>query len=321
LKTALITGIAGQDGSYLAERLIETGYRVAGTVHDPVVADYEHLRKFRDRVEIHQADLLDQGQLETLLRNVRPDEVYNLAAHSSLAAAFDQPVWTGESLGIGVARLLEAIRVTDPLIRFFQAGSREMFGYAAESPQDESTPFRPNNPYGYAKAYAHWITGYYRERHGLFACAGILYNHESPRRKAEFVFRKITRAAAMIRLGRQKELRLGNLDARRDWAYAGDFVRGMWLMLQAEQAGDYVLATGQTHSVRELCAEAFACVGLHYEDHVVQEAETTPRLPEATLPVGNADKARRLLGWSPQVTFRELVRMMVEADLESPNNG
>lgn len=321
MPSALITGIAGQDGSYLAELLLEKGYRVAGTVLDAASADYSHIRHIRDRVEIRQADLRDMQQIEKLLRDVRPAEVYNLAARSSLSAALENPVMTGEILGLGVARLLEAIRATDPAIRFFQAGSREMFGYAADSPQDESTPIRPNNPYGFAKAYAHWITAYYRERHGLFACSGILYNHESPRRKPDFVFRKVTRAAAMIRLGLQDTLRLGNLEARRDWAFAGDFVRGMWLMLQAEQADDFVLATGRAHSVRDLCEAAFSCVGLGYGDYVVQEAEATVRLPETALLVGNAGKARRLLGWEPRTTFRELVGMMVEADLRSIKNG
>jgi GDPmannose 4,6-dehydratase len=321
MKTALVTGIAGQDGSYLAELLVGKGYRVAGTEAGPVPSDHPNLRAVRDRIEVVEASPADPAAFGRLLRALRPSEVYNLAARSSLADAFADPVGTGESLGLDVARMLETIRSADPSIRFFQAGSREVFGYAAESPQDESTPFRPNNPYAFAKAYAHWITGYYRERHGLFACSAILYNHESPRRRPDFVFRKVTRAAAAISLGRERELRLGDLDARRDWGYAGDFVRAMWLMLQAGSSGDYVLATGETHSVRELCETAFSRVGLDWRDHVRQEAESVVRLPETSLLAGNAGKAKRELGWEPRVPFDELVGMMVEADLASLQIG
>jgi len=315
MKSALITGISGQDASYLAELLLGKGYRVAGIVRDSGLADFSRIRAIRDRVEIFDADLLDQDILERVLRQCQPQEVYNLAAHSFLAHSFADPVMAGEYIGLGVTRLLEAIRTVDPSIRFFQASSSEMFGNSVESPQNESTPIRPRNPYGVAKAYGYWITVNYREHHRLFACSAILYNHESPRRSPEFVTRKITQTAAKIKLGLARELRIGNLEARRDWGFAGDYVRAMWLMLQRDRAEDFVLATGRTHSVEDFCRTAFSCVGLNFEDYLVHESEPN-RPPESVQLVGNPDKARRLLGWSPTVSFHDLVKMMVEADLE-----
>ncbi len=315
MPTALITGIGGQDGSYLAEMLLANGYRVVGTVPDDDPANIDRIRHLLGRVEIVRDDLLDQDRLERLFAEHRPDEVYNFAANSVLAASFRQPIAATLVLAMGVTRILESIRKIAPRTRFFQASSSEIFGKPAEVPQTETTPFHPRNPYGVSKAYGHLMTMTYRENYGLFACSGILYNHESPRRSPEFVTRKITLAAARIKLGLAKELRLGNLDARRDWGFAGDYVRAMWLMLQRPQPDDYVLATGETHSVRDLCEEAFSHVGLDYREHVVQEAESF-RPPETSQLVGNPAKAGRDLDWKPTVTFRELVRMMVDADLE-----
>lgn len=316
MPTALITGIGGQDGSFLSELLLGKGYRVVGTVpvFDP--ANIDRIRHLLDKVVIFQDDLLVQDRIETIFRDHRPAEVYNFAANSVLAASFLQPLLATEVLAMGVTRILEAIRKIIPEARFFQASSSEIFGNPAEIPQSETTPFHPRNPYGVSKVYGHLMTQTYRENHGLYACSGILYNHESPRRSPEFVTRKITSTAAKIKLGLAGELRLGNLDARRDWGYAGDYVRAMWLMLQQPRPDDYVLATGETHSVRELCEEAFTHVGLDYRDYVVQEAERF-RPPEISQLVGNSSKARRVLGWKPEVSFRELVRSMVDADLEA----
>ncbi|TSA00103.1 MAG: GDP-mannose 4,6-dehydratase [Deltaproteobacteria bacterium] len=315
MKTALITGMGGQDGSYLSEFLLDKGYRVVGTVPDEDPANIDRIRHLLDRVEVVQDDLLDQDRIEKVFHDHRPDEVYNFAANSVLAASFQQPILATMVLAMGVTRILEAIRKIIPKTRYFQASSSEIFGKPAEVPQSEKTPFHPRNPYGVSKVYGHLMTMTYRENYGLFACSGILYNHESPRRSPEFVTRKITRAAAMIKLGLAKELRLGNLDARRDWGFAGDYVRAMWLMLQQPQADDYVLATGETHSVRDLCEEAFSHAGLDYREYIVQEAESF-RPPETAQLVGNPGKAHRVLGWKREVSFRDLVRTMVDADLE-----
>jgi GDPmannose 4,6-dehydratase len=316
MPTALITGIGGQDGSYLSEFLLNKGYRVVGTVPDDDPVNIDRVRHLLDRIEVVRDDLLDQDRLETIVGAHRPDEVYNFAANSILAASFHQPILATTVLAMGVTRILESIRKIIPKSRFFQASSSEIFGKPAEVPQSETTPYHPRNPYGVSKVYGHLMTMTYRENYGLFACSGILYNHESPRRSPEFVTRKITRAAAMIRLGLAKELRLGDLDARRDWGFAGDYVRAMWLMLQQSQPDDYVLATGETHSVRDLCEEAFSHAGLDYREHVVREAESF-RPPETAQLVGNPGKARRVLGWKPEMHFRDLVRMMVDADLEA----
>ena len=316
MKTALITGIGGQDGSYLSEFLLEKGYRVVGTVPDNDPTNIDRIRHLLDKIEVIQDDLLDQERIEAIFRDHRPDEVYNFAANSVLAASFEQPILATMVLAMGVTRILEAIRKVTPKARFFQASSSEIFGKPAEVPQSETTPFHPRNPYGVSKVYGHLMTITYRENYGLFACSGILYNHESPRRSPEFVTRKITLAAAMIKLGLAKELRLGNLDARRDWGFAGDYVRAMWLMLQQPHPDDYVLATGETHSVRDLCEEAFSHLGLDYRDYVVLAAESF-RAPETAQLVGNSGKARRVLSWTPEVSFREMIRMMVDADLET----
>jgi GDPmannose 4,6-dehydratase len=316
MPTALITGIGGQDGSYLSEFLLDKGYRVVGTVPDGDPVNIDRIRHLLDRIEIVQDDLFDQDRLEKIFRDHRPDEVYNFAANSVLAASFQQPILATMVLAMGVTRILESIRKITPTARFFQASSSEIFGKPAEVPQSETTPFHPRNPYGVSKAYGHLMAMTYRENYGLYTCSGILYNHESPRRSPEFVTRKITRAAAMIKFGRSKELRLGNLEACRDWGFAGDYVQAMWLMLQQPQPDDYVLATGETHSVRELCEEAFSHLGLDYREHVTKEAESF-RPPETAQLVGNPAKSRRVLGWKPMVPFRDLVRMMVEADLEA----
>ena len=315
-KTALITGITGQDGSYLAEFLLGLGYRVVGMVRRTSTVNFDRIRHIQDAIEIVQGDLLDQSSLMEILREHQPDEVYNLAAQSFVPTSFSQPVLTGEFTALGVTRLLEAIRHVKPDARFYQASSSEMFGKVVEVPQRETTPFHPRSPYGVAKVYGHWITVNYRESYGLFACSGILFNHESPRRGLEFVTHKVTHAAARIKLGLQHELRLGNLDARRDWGYAGDYVRGMWLMLQQDQPDDYVLATGETHSVRELCEVAFGHLGLNWQDYVVVDPKYY-RPAEVDLLIGDASKAGRVLGWEPQVSFDQLVRMMVDADLRA----
>ncbi len=318
-KTALITGVTGQDGSYLAEFLLEKGYRVVGMVRRTSTVNFDRIKHIQDQIEIVQGDLLDQSSLMEIIRVYQPDEVYNLAAQSFVPTSFSQPVLTGEFTALGVTRLLEAIRHVKPDARFYQASSSEMFGKVVEVPQRETTPFYPRSPYGVAKVYGHWITVNYRESYGMFACSGILFNHESPRRGLEFVTHKVTHAAARIKLGLQRELRLGNLEARRDWGYAGDYVRGMWLMLQQDQPDDYVLATGETHSVRELCEMAFGHVGLDWRDYVVVDPKHY-RPAEVDLLVGDASKARRVLGWEPSVNFEQLVRMMVDADLQALQN-
>jgi len=314
-KRALITGITGQDGSYLAEFLLEKGYDVHGVVRRASTENFDRIAHLRGRVTLHQADLLDQLSLISVLREVRPHEVYNLAAQSFVPTSWVQPVLTGEFTALGVTRMLEAVRLVDPRIRFYQASSSEMFGMVSEIPQTEKTPFHPRSPYGVAKVYGHWITVNYRESYGLFACSGILFNHESPRRGKEFVTRKITHAAAEIKLGLRRELRLGNLDAHRDWGFAGDYVRAMWLMLQQKEPDDYVIATGENHTVREFCQIAFARLGLDWREHVKVDRRLLRPADVDTL-LGNPAKARRRLGWRPKVGFRELVHMMVDADLE-----
>lgn len=311
---ALITGITGQDGSYLTEFLLARGYEVIGMVRRTSTTNFDRIRDFQDRITIVQGDLLDQVSLIHILQEHRPDEVYNLAAQSFVPTSFTQPVLTGEFTALGVTRILDAIRIVDRSIRFYQASSSEMFGKVQEVPQRESTPFYPRSPYGAAKVYGHWITINYRESYDLFACSGILFNHESPRRGLEFVTRKITHAVARIKLGLQDELRLGNLDARRDWGYAPDYVRAMWLMLQQERPDDYVIATGETHSVREFCQVAFEHVGLDWEKYVVVDPRFY-RPAEVDLLVGDPGKAGRVLNWEPSVTFQQLVRIMVDADM------
>jgi GDPmannose 4,6-dehydratase len=315
MKRALITGITGQDGSYLADFLLSKKYEVHGMVRRSSTENFERISHLGRRVALHQADLLDQLSIIHLMRKIRPHEVYNLAAQSFVPTSWLQPVLTGEFTALGVTRMLEAVRLVDPAIRFYQASSSEMFGKVQETPQSEGTPFYPRSPYGVAKVYAHWITVNYRESYGLFACSGILFNHESPRRGKEFVTRKISHGVASIKLGLAKELRLGNLDARRDWGYAGDYVRAMWMMLQQKRPDDYVIATGENHSVREYCQIAFSHVGLNWKKHVVIDREFF-RPAEVNTLCGNSAKARRKLGWKPQVSFPELVRLMVDEDLK-----
>jgi GDPmannose 4,6-dehydratase len=312
----LITGINGQDGSYLAELLLAKGYRVIGTVRSGGRERLGRIAHLEKDVVILDLDLVDRPTLEGIIAKHRPSEIYNLAARASSSQLHVDPVLTAEYCGIAVTHLLETILATDPSIRFCQASSSEMFGNTDRSPQDEWTPFRPRNPYGVAKLYGHWMTANYRESHGLFACSAILFNHESPRRGHEFVTRKITRAAAMIRAGRQSELELGDLEARRDWGFAGDYVHAMWLMLQAPAASDYVLATGETHSVRELCEIAFRRLGLDYRRYVV-ENPAEKRQPESVQLVGNPARAQNELGWNRTKSFLELVEMMVDADLRA----
>jgi GDPmannose 4,6-dehydratase len=315
LPTALITGITGQDGSYLAELLLAKGYRVVGVVRRSSTTPYERIAHLVDRIELVSADLLDQTSLTDAVYEYQPDEIYNLAAQSFVQTSWNQPVLTGEFTALGVTRMLEAMKKAAPKARFYQASSSEMFGKVVESPQRETTPFYPRSPYGVAKVYGHWITVNYRESFGLYAVSGILFNHESPRRGLEFVTRKVTDAVARIKLGKATELRLGNLDARRDWGYAGDYVDAMWRMLQADAPDDYVIGTGHTCSVRDLCRTAFGYVGLEYEQFVIQDPKYF-RPAEVDLLVGDAGKARERLGWEPKVTFETLVRMMVDADLE-----
>ena len=314
-RRGLITGITGQDGSYLAEFLLDRGYTVFGMVRRASKDNFERLEHIRDRLELRQADLLDQLSLIHLLEESRPHEVYNLAAQSFVPTSWSQPVLTAEFTALGVTRVLDAIRLVDPSIRFYQASSSEMFGKVRETPQNESTPFHPRSPYGVAKAYGHSITVNYRESYGLFASSGILFNHESPRRGFEFVTRKVTDAAARIKHGLARELRLGNLDARRDWGFAGDYVQAMWLMLQQEHPDDYVVASGESHSVQELVELAFSYAGLDWHEYVVVDPALR-RPAEVDLLLGDATKAREQLGWAPKVRFRELVQMMVDADLE-----
>jgi GDPmannose 4,6-dehydratase len=315
MPTALITGVNGQDGSYLAEFLLSKGYSVIGTTPDQNT-DRDRILHIRENIDIVEADLLDQSQVEDMLRKYKPDEVYNLAARASSSELWTQPVLTGELNALAVARILDAIRKIDHKARFVQASSSEVFGNATEVPQTEVTPFHPRNPYGVAKAYGHWLTATYREHQGLFACSCILYNHESPRRGLEFVSRKISHTVAKISLGEAKELRLGRLDARRDWGFAGDYVQAMWLMLQQPMPDDYVIATGETHSVRDFCEKAFAHVGLDYKDFVIEDVANC-RPAETGLLVGNPTKALRVLGWKPRVVFGDLVRMMVDVDLKT----
>ena len=312
--TALITGITGQDGSYLADFLLTQGYRVVGMVRRSSTENFERIEHLRDKVEICQADLLDQLSMINLLRQVRPREVYNLASMSFVPTSWEQPVLTGEFTALGVTRMLEAVRLVDREIRFYQASSSEMFGKVQEVPQTEGTRFYPRSPYGVAKVYGHWITVNYRESYGLFACSGILFNHESPRRGKEFVTRKVTDGAARIKRGLGQKLYLGNLEARRDWGYAGDYVEAMWRMLQQPQPDDYVIATGETHAVRELCEITFARLGLHWQEHVVVDPKLV-RPAEVDLLQGDASKAKRVLGWQPRVSFRQLVEMMVDSDM------
>ncbi|MEZ4588898.1 MAG: GDP-mannose 4,6-dehydratase [Gemmatimonadales bacterium] len=312
---ALITGVTGQDGSYLAEHLLAKGYEVLGVVRRTSHHSYERIDHLLDRVEIVTADLLDQHSLTQVIGKHQPDEVYNLAAQSFVPTSFTQPVLTGEFTALGVTRILEAIRLAHPKARFYQASSSEMFGKVVETPQSERTSFYPRSPYGVAKVYGHWITVNYRESYGLYAVSGILFNHESPRRGIEFVTRKVSDAVARIKLGLATELKLGNLDARRDWGYAGDYVDAMWRMLQQPEPDDYVIGTGETHSVRELVEIAFAHVGLDHREHVKTDPSFL-RPAEVDLLVADPSKAKRVLGWEPTVDFASLVRMMVDADLE-----
>jgi GDPmannose 4,6-dehydratase len=311
---ALITGVTGQDGSYLAELLLDKGYQVAGMVRRSSTVSFERIAHLMDRVKFISGDLLDQLSMVEALRSFEPEEVYNLAAQSFVQTSFSQPVLTGETTALGVTRLLDAVRLVDPSIRYYQASSSEMFGKVAEVPQTETTPFHPRSPYGVAKVYGHWITVNYRESYGLHASSGMLFNHESPRRGLEFVTRKISHGAARIALGRESELRLGNLDAKRDWGFAGDYVEAMWRMLQQDEPGDFVVCTGETHSVREFCQVAFGHLGLDWEAHVVVDEEFI-RPAEVDLLVGDASRAAKVLGWSPTVDFEGLVTMMVDADM------
>lgn len=314
MKTALITGVTGQDGSHLAELLLDKGYRVIGMVRRASVETSERIAHLLDRLVIRQGDLLDPSSLIQILEEEEPDEVYNLGAMSFVPTSWAQPTLTGEFTALGVTRLLEAIRGVNPKIRFYQASSSEMFGKVRQTPQDEDTPFWPRSPYGVAKVYGHWITVNYRESYGIHASSGILFNHEGPRRGLEFVTRKISDGVARIKLGMEDKLALGNLDACRDWGYAGDYVRAMWLMLQQDEPGDYVVATGQAHTVRDFCRIAFGHVGLNFEDHVVLDPRFL-RPAEVDTLLGDASRARDVLGWVPSVSFEGLVHMMVDADL------
>jgi GDPmannose 4,6-dehydratase len=315
-KRALITGVTGQDGSYLAELLLSKGYDVIGMVRRSSTVNFERIGHLQNDIELIPGDLLDEVSMIHVLRAHKPDEVYNLAAQSFVQTSFGQPVLTGETTALGVTRLLDAIRLADHDVRFYQASSSEMFGKVVEVPQRESTPFYPRSPYGVAKLYGHWITVNYRESYGMHASSGILFNHESPRRGLEFVTRKIAHGVARIKLGLDTEIRLGNLDAQRDWGFAGDYVDAMWRMLQQDEPGDFVISTDETHSVREFCEIAFSRVGLNWEDHVVID-ERFFRPAEVDLLVGDASHARKVLGWTPKTPFADLVHMMVDADLEN----
>jgi len=315
MKRALITGVTGQDGSYLAELLLEEGYEVIGMVRRSSTLNFERIAHIQDRVSLVAGDLLDEISLIGILREHRPSEVYNLAAQSFVQTSWTQPVLTGETTALGVTRVLDAIRIADPEIRFYQASSSEMFGKVQEVPQSETTPFYPRSPYGVAKVYGHWITVNYRESYGLHASSGMLFNHESPRRGLEFVTRKVSHGVARIAAGMDEKLFLGNLDAQRDWGFAGDYVRAMWLMLQRDEPDDFVVATGETHSVRELCEIAFAHAGLDWNEHVVVDDKFL-RPAEVDLLVGDATKAKTELKWETTVTFADLVAMMVDADVE-----
>lgn len=315
MKRVLITGITGQDGSYLAELLLEKGYHVAGMLRRSSTETFERIEHIKGDIEFKQADLLDPISIISAIQEVKPSEIYNLAAQSFVPASWKQPILTSEFSGMAVTRILESIRIVDPSIKFYQASSSEMFGKVREVPQNELTPFYPRSPYGVSKAYGHWITVNYRESYDMFAVSGILFNHESPRRGREFVTRKVTEGAAKIKMGLADKLHLGNLEARRDWGFAKDYVEMMWRMLQEDQPDDYVISTGFTHSVTELARIAFDHVGLNWEDHVVQD-KALFRPAEVDLLVGDSTKAKEKLGWTPKVTFKELVKMMVDADLE-----
>lgn len=320
MKKALITGITGQDGSYLAEFLLEKGYRVAGIVRRSSTESFERIDHIKNKVELKQADLLDQLSIIDAIKEFEPDEIYNLAAQSFVPTSWNQPILTGEFTALGVTRMLEAIRHINKNIKFYQASSSEMFGKVQQIPQNEKTPFYPRSPYGVSKVYGHWITVNYRESYNIFACSGILFNHESPRRGREFVTRKVTEGAAKIKLGLSKELRLGNFEAKRDWGYAKDYVRAMWLMLQQKEPSDYVIATGKEHSVQELVKIAFGHLGLKWEDYVVIDPALI-RPAEVDHLVGDYSKAKKGLGWEPQVKFEELIEMMVEADMDKLKNS
>jgi GDPmannose 4,6-dehydratase len=323
MKRALITGITGQDGSYLAEFLLSKGYKVYGMNRRTSTANFERISHLMDTIELVSGDLLDQNSLANILYQTQPEEVYNLAAQSYVPTSWNQPLLTGEITGLGVTRLLETIRIVNNKIRFYQASTSEMFGNAKTHPQNEQTPFRPRSPYGVSKLYGHWVTVTNRETYGLFACSGIFFNHESPRRGLEFVMRKVSDAVARIKTGKATELRMGNLDAKRDWGYAGDYVRAMWLMLQQDEPDDYVVATGEVHSVRDLVETAFAHVGLDWEQYVKVDPRYV-RPAETSLLVGDPSKAHATLGWKPKVSFHELVTMIVDADmarqLQSPTS-
>ena len=318
-KRALITGISGQDGSYLAEFLLQQEYEVVGMARRTSSAKYERIEHLLDQITLIQGDLMDQSSLLSIMEEYQPNEIYNLAAQSFVGTSWQQPLLTAETTALGVTRILETIKIACPKARFYQASSSEMFGKVAEVPQSEKTPFYPRSPYGVSKVYGHWITVNYRESYDLFAVSGILFNHESPRRGIEFVTRKITHEVAKIKLGLSTELRLGNLDARRDWGFAGDYVRAMWQMLQQDSPEDIVIATGETHSVREFCEIAFEYLNLNYQDHVVQDPRFF-RPAEVDLLVGNPSKARKTLKWEPEVNFEELVRMMVDTDMALLSN-
>jgi len=315
MKRALITGITGQDGSYLAEFLLDKGYEVFGLKRRTSTVTFERISHIQDKITMVSADMHDQSSLLNVIKESEPDEVYNIAAQSFVPTSWDQPILTGDVTALGVTRILEAIHTINPQIRFYQASSSEMFGKVRGVPQNEKTPFYPRSPYGVAKVYGHWITVNYRESYHMFCCSGILFNHESPKRGLEFVTRKITNTVAKIKLGLADELRLGNLEAKRDWGYAGDYVRAMWLMLQQDEPDDYVIATGETHSVREFAELAFNYVGLKWEDYVVVD-EKFYRPAEVHQLVGDASKGRKKLGWEPTVSFQALIEMMVKADLE-----
>ena len=315
-KKALVTGVTGQDGSYLAEFLLEKGYEVIGMVRRTSTVNFERIKHIQDQITLASGDLADQISIIDILREHQPAEVYNLAAQSFVPISWSQPVLTGEVTALGVTRVLDAIRIVDPTIRFYQASSSEMFGKVRETPQNENTPFYPRSPYGVAKVYGHWITINYRESYDLFACSGILFNHESPRRGLEFSTHKVTYGVARIKLGLADKLGMGNLDSKRDWGYAGDYVKAMWLMLQQDEPDDYVVGTGRTHSVRELCEVAFGYLDLDWRDHVVMDPKFL-RPADVDFLVADAAKARTKLGWEPAVTFEELIQMMVDADLEA----
>jgi GDPmannose 4,6-dehydratase len=312
---ALITGITGQDGSYLAEFLLNKGYEVFGLYRRASTESFQRLTHIKDKIKLVCGDITDQSSINNLMRDIKPDEVYNLAAQSFVPESWTQPILTGDVTGLGALRILEAIRHINPKIKFYQASSSEMFGKVQESPQTEKTPFYPRSPYGVAKVYAYWITKNYRESYGMFCCNGILFNHESPKRGKQFVTRKVTDSVAKIKLGLQKELALGNLESKRDWGFAGDYVEVMWLMMQYKEPEDFVIATGESHSIRELCEVAFSRVGLDYKDYVKKDPKFY-RPAEVDILIGDASKARKLLKWEPKIKFKELIEMMVDSDLE-----